>query len=110
MKPYIKELMCQLAFTEDTMLFAPPRKVVAKGTKKIIRYTPKESSTGQISSVLIINFPITNRHKLSHHFQIGKVHVLTIHCAIRFQRLLYIRIYHTLHICQRSRDLTLKIL
>jgi len=84
------------------MLSPPPGNVVTRGAKRRLRSTPKESSTGRISSMwerVVSNIPIVNRHKLSHNFQKGKVHVSTIHRAHSFQRLLYtwIRIYHTLH-------------
>ncbi|KEH26429.1 hypothetical protein MTR_6g057695 [Medicago truncatula] len=39
------------AFPENTMLSPPSRKVVTKETKNRVRSTPKESSTGRISSM-----------------------------------------------------------
>jgi len=51
MKLQIKEVMCQLAFSEDTMLFPPQRKAVTKRAKKMVRSTPKKSSTCRILSM-----------------------------------------------------------
>jgi len=48
MKLHIKEVMHQLAFSEDTMLSPPPGKVVTKRAMKRLRSTPKESSAGRI--------------------------------------------------------------
>jgi len=50
MKLHIKEAIRQLAFSGDTMLSPPPRKVVTKGAPKSVRSTPKETSTDRIPS------------------------------------------------------------
>jgi len=46
MKLYIKEMMRQLEFSEDTNLSPPSKKVVTKGALKRKRSTLKVSSTG----------------------------------------------------------------
>jgi len=50
MKLYIKEMMRQLAFPEDTNFSPPPKNVVTKGAPKRKRSTLKVSSTGRIPS------------------------------------------------------------
>jgi hypothetical protein len=107
MKLHIKEAMRQLAFSGDTVLPSPPRKVVTKGASKRVRSTLKETSTGESPirrSVLILNFRIVNCHKRRYHFQRVKVHALAITPAHKLRRLLHnhFGIYHTLHKCLRS--------
>jgi len=48
MKLYIKEIMRQLAFPEDTNLSPPSKKMVTKGAPKRKRTTLKVSSTGRM--------------------------------------------------------------
>jgi len=51
MKLQIKEVLCQLAFLETTMLSPPPRKLPqTKGAKKKVRSKANEAPTSQIPS------------------------------------------------------------
>jgi len=60
MKLFIKEMMRQLAFPEDTNLSPPPKKVVTRGAPKRKRSTLKVSSTGR--RLLILKIQIANLH------------------------------------------------
>jgi len=86
------------------MLNPPSRKVQTKGSKKVCDLHQKRLRLVEshlCGSELIFNFLIVNHHKLSLHFRKEKVHVLEMHCVLRFQRRLE-TLCHILIICQSS--------
>jgi len=50
MKLFIKYKLCELGFSEETMLKPPLKKVATKGASKRVKSTPKTRSTGRILS------------------------------------------------------------
>jgi len=99
MKLYIKEMMHQLTFPEDTNLSPPSKKVVTKGAPKRKRSTLKVSSTGRIPS----RWEVIDSQR-------GKMHALALTPAHKLHRLLQNRfgISHTFHKFPISRDILLK--